>query len=85
MVLGLHPFSVVAVSDLQILVWLEEAGGTFPVMHDFDGTYSDYDHLGATAPFPLDIVVDQQGVVAYVNTRFEPDELQSVIDGLLDR
>ncbi len=76
---------MVPTSDETLLAWLEESGGTFPVMHDTAGTYGDYDHLGATAPFPLDIVIDQQGTVAYLNTRYEPDELQAVIDGLLDR
>lgn len=67
-----------------MLAWFEAAGGEFPVMVDSGGTYGRYDATGATAPFPLDVVVDQEGVVRYVDTRYDPDAIQAVLDELLD-
>ncbi len=82
---GLHAGSVTGVTDETVLAWLEEAGATYPVMRDLAGTYGDYDHLGATAPFPLDVLVDQEGIVRYVDTRYDPDALEAVIENLLGR
>ncbi len=75
---------MIGVTDEQILDFHIENGGRYPVMRD-SGTYNQYDAVGASAPFPLDVVVDQNGVIAYVDTRFEPDEIERVIDELLGR
>lgn len=49
------------------------------------GTYNQYDAVGASAPFPLDVVVDQDGAIAYVDTRYDPAAMEAVIEGLLGR
>ena len=36
-----------------------------------------------SAPFPLDVLVDKQGVVRYVSERFDPDELTAEVNALL--
>ena len=72
------------VTDGMIRAFAEDHGATFPVMRDPDRTYYDYQAVGSSAPFPLDVIVDREGIVRYVDTRFEPDELQEVIDGLLE-
>jgi hypothetical protein len=82
-VYALQAGEIESISDAGVLAWFEATGATFPVMVDSDGTYGRYDATGATAPFPLDVVVDQQGVVRFVDTRYDPDTLQAVIDGLL--
>ncbi len=73
------------VTDDLVRDFAEHNGVTFPVMRDPSGTYGQYDSVGSSAPFPLDVIVDQDGIVRYVDTRFEPDVLQEVIDGLLAR
>lgn len=72
-------------TDELVRDFAEQNGATFPVMRDQAGTYGEYDAVGSTAPFPLDVVIDQDGVVRYVDTRFDPEELESVIDELLAR
>jgi hypothetical protein len=82
---ALSPFSVTGVTDDLVREFGEHHGVTFPIMRDPGGTYGQYDDVGSTAPFPLDVIVDQQGIVQYVDTRFEPEVLHDVIDGLLAR
>lgn len=82
---ALSPFSVTGVPDQLVREFAEQNGATFPVMRDPSGTYGEHDSVGSTAPFPLDVTVDQEGIVQYVDTRFEPDVLQQRIDALLAR
>ncbi len=72
-------------TDDLVRDFAEHHAVTFPVMRDPGGTYGQYDDVGATAPFPLDVVVDQQGIVQYVDTRFDPDVLEDTINDLLAR
>ncbi len=69
--------------DEVVLDFIEQSGVSFPVMYDADGTYSEYDRSEATAPYPLDVIVDPDGVVAYVAAEYDPDAMAAVIDGLL--
>ena len=71
--------------DAVILDFIDQTGVTFPVFYDTDGTYRDYDRTGATAPYPLDVIVDGDGRIAYVAADYDPDAMKSVIDGLLAR
>lgn len=82
-VYALQAGEIEAISDSDVLAWFEATGATFPVMVDDDRTYGRYDATGSTAPFPLDVVVDQQGVVRFVDTRYDPDTIEAVIDELL--
>ena len=66
-----------------MLSFAENLGVTFPVMFDESNTYPLYDKSGATAPYPLDVVVDQSGVVRYISTHYDPDELKETLDTLL--
>ena len=77
------PMTVAGVDAQTVVDFAAYTGVTFPVMMDDDQTYRDYDQVGATAPFPLDVVIDKEGVVRYVSTRYEPEELTAVIASLL--
>ncbi len=84
MVFGLLGSSIEGYDAETLDLWIEQAGVTFPVMVDADGTYRSYDKSGASAPYPLDIIVDQSGVVQYIATHYDPDAMAAVIEGLLD-
>ena len=68
-----------------MLDFAEYTGATFPIMYDGDGTYAHYNHDEATAPYPLDVIIDRDGIVAYVSTHYEPDAMEAVIRDLLAR
>lgn len=65
--------------------FIRQTGITFPVAFDHKGSYRQLRGLGgkSLAPFPLDVVVDQQGRIAYVSRKYEAKRLQRVIERLL--
>ena len=83
MVYGLLGSSVEGYDDETLTTWIEQSGATFPVMVDDDDTYRDYDKNGSTAPYPLDIIVDQSGIIRYIATHYDPDAMAEVIEELL--
>jgi hypothetical protein len=72
-------WSVASVTDTTIEAFVEETGVDFPVFRDLAGTYNEYDQVGSSAPFPLDVVIDKNGIVRYVSTRYEPDVIEELI------
>jgi peroxiredoxin len=72
-------WSVASVSDSTILAFVSETGVEFPVFRDSAATYYTYDQVGQSAPFPLDVVIDKNGVVRYVSTRYEPDRIAELV------
>ena len=84
MVFGLMPGAIGDVTDETFLLFAEGAGATFPVMFDADGTYYTYDAVGASAPFPLDVLVDKNGVVRRVSTRYDPDTMEELVRELVE-
>jgi peroxiredoxin len=82
-VYGLVPFSVAPTTDETVLLFMEQAGATFPVMWDDDDTYSQYDAVGSTAPFPLDVIIDKTGTIRSLDTHYDPEQVQQLIEELL--
>ncbi len=80
---GLLGSSVEGFDREDLNTWIEQSGATFAVMIDQDDTYQSYDKHGATAPYPLDVIVDQSGIVRYIATHYDPNAMAEVIDGLL--
>lgn len=76
-------WSVASVTDETILDFVDTTGVTFPVMRDEAGTYFEYDVTQESAPFPLDVVVDKQGTIRLISERYDPDELEALIDELI--
>lgn len=58
---------------------------TFPILLNASSVYGQYRQSGATSPYPLDYVIDQQGQVAYFSTEYDPEAMIAVIDDLLDQ
>lgn len=67
--------------------FLEQTGATFPVGWELGGasSYSQFRVSGGNSisPFPLDVVIDRDGVVRYVNREYEPAAMQAAIDAAL--
>ncbi len=56
---------------------------SFPILPGATTAYNLYRQPGATSPYPLDYVIDQEGRVAYFNTEYDPEAMVAVIDHLL--
>jgi peroxiredoxin len=77
---NLHPGEF----DSVVLDFIEQTGVTFPVIFDQGGTYWMYDRPSDdTAPFPLNVVIDQDGRIAAVQVEQDIDALTATIDALL--
>ena len=59
--------------------FIDQTGVTFPVGWDASGSYFDFPTDGAISPFPLDVVVDRQGLIAYVSREYDAEELLQVV------
>ncbi|MGH1340905.1 MAG: hypothetical protein ACRBN8_05105 [Nannocystales bacterium] len=60
-----------------------QTGVSFPILRD-DTTYFDYaDPDNAISPFPLDVIVDRDGTIAYLRREFDADAMVMTIDRLL--
>lgn len=80
---GVHGWEEIGVTDAQVLEFATDHGATFAVMRDVGGTYEQLRVPGATSAFPLDVVIDRDGIVRLVAAAWVPDELEAVIEGLL--
>jgi len=61
----------------------ETFGLTFPVLHDGGSqVYNRYSIQGIT-PYPRDCVIDQNGIVRYLHSEYDPQVMLQTIDELL--
>lgn len=63
--------------------FIDQTQVTFPVGWDDSGSYFNYRQPGGISPFPLEVVVDRDGSIAYLSNQFNSAELQAVVDGLM--
>ncbi len=87
-VVGVNPGGIVGGDTPEIMRnFREQTGSTFPMGWATGTSYFDLLPSGGEglSPFPLDVVIDQDGRIAYVSREYEPDVLESVIAGLLSQ
>ncbi len=64
-----------------------EAGVTLPVLLDADNeVYDSYNRFEAEkgyAPYPLQILIDEDGVIRYLNNQYDASAVRAEIDALL--
>lgn len=64
--------------------FIQQTGWTHPVVLDQLGAvYDDYQLDGNISPFPLDYIVDRNGIVAYGKVDYDPIGMRIVLDLLL--
>jgi peroxiredoxin len=67
----------------EVLAFRDALGLTFPVLHDIDHLVYDSYEVQSRYPstaYPKDYIIDSQGVVAYVNNGYEPQEWIPIIE-----
>jgi type IX secretion system substrate protein/AhpC/TSA family protein len=58
-------------------------GLTYPVLHDPTGSvYSSYSMSGLS-PYPRDIIIDQNGIIQYMHTEYDPQYMLQTVNDLL--
>ena len=60
-----------------------DQGITFPVLRDNKGVYSDYNFGAAISPYPRDFVVDQNGIIRFASTEYDPGRIMGTIESLI--
>jgi len=58
---------------------------TFPIGTDLYRSYQTYAVGDSISPFPLDVIIDRDGNIAYLSRQFNADEMVTVIEGLLNK
>ncbi len=67
----------------QLERFVAQTNVTFPVGRDDAGTHRRYPTANSISPFPLDVVVDKLGNIAYFNRAFDPESMKAVIQSLI--
>ena len=86
-VVGLNPSGLRTSADSENLLtqFKEQAGVTFPLGWPTDDSFNTFRLASgpSISPFPLDVIIDRQGKVRYVNSEYEAAEQKAVIEQLL--
>ncbi|NQT33935.1 T9SS type A sorting domain-containing protein [bacterium] len=64
--------------------YVEEIGLEIPVILGTQDLYLQYRLRGGISPYPVDYVIDGEGIVCYANHEYEPEIIIMTIDRLLD-
>jgi peroxiredoxin len=85
-VVGIDPGAFKGGDDAaRVASFAKQTGVTFPVGLDVNNSYGAFTSAKGISPFPLDVIIDRDGRVAYVGTEYVPDKMTAVIDGLLSK
>jgi hypothetical protein len=61
-------------------------GVTFPAGVEDTGSYRRFaENFRGSNPFPIDVIVDRDGTIAYVAREYDPEAMDAVIERLLAR
>ena len=64
--------------------YTENLGVTYPIGLEQTGNYVAFvKNFRGANPFPVDIIVDRDGTIAYIAREYDPDAMSAVIDRLL--
>jgi hypothetical protein len=62
----------------------EHLGVTFPVGLEESGSYRRFaENFAGANPFPVDVIVDRDGTIAYIAREYDPAAMEDVITRLL--
>jgi len=59
-------------------------GLTYPVLHDPNGiVYNSY-NMSGLSPYPRDVIIDQNGIIQYMHSEYDPQYMLQVVNNLLN-
>ena len=68
----------------HIAEYVEQIGLEVPVILGTAALFNQYRIRGGVSPYPVDYIIDGEGIVQYANHEYEPEIMLMVIDRLLD-
>ncbi len=69
-------------SSVTVQAFKEQTGVTFPLLLN-DSSYFEYARSSAISPFPLDVILDGEGTIRYLQREFDGDAMRDTIESLL--
>jgi peroxiredoxin len=80
-VIGINPNSIEGGNDgpQSIQNFILQTGVTFPMVDDTLNTYNQWTFTPSVSPYPLDIVVDRQGIIQFVTRDYDADALKAAV------
>ena len=84
-VLGINPGKMMMGGESPAMVkqFAKQTGVSFPVGFDNGASYKDFRYGASISPFPMDIIIDRQGRIAYANREYNADAMVAVIEKIL--
>lgn len=68
----------------EVQNFCEDVGVTYPVGVEDSMTYELFrDNFAGTNPYPVDVIVDKQGIIRYVAREYDPVAMEAMIQELL--
>lgn len=68
----------------EVQSFCEDVGITYPVGVEDSMTYELFrENFDGTNPYPLDVIVDKQGIIRYVAREYDPVAMDAMIQKLL--
>jgi len=58
-------------------------GLTYPVLHDPSGTVKFSYPMSGLTPYPRDVIVDQNGIIQYMHSEYDPQYMLQTVNNLL--
>ncbi len=68
-----------------VQAFINQTGVTFPVGWDASSSYFAFPNAGSISPFPLDVVIDRDGRIAYINREYDSEGLRLAVEQLLNQ
>jgi peroxiredoxin len=82
--LGIDPDEEDYAALSQVENFCETLGVSYPVGVEETMTYEMFSGaFEGTNPYPVDVIVDKQGIIRYVAREYDPSAMQAVIEELL--
>ncbi|MFQ6613273.1 MAG: redoxin domain-containing protein [Fidelibacterota bacterium] len=80
-------FNVIGISNEPVATiqnFIQDQGITFPILHDDNGIYQQYNIPGGQSPYPRDYLLDRNGIIRMAKTEYDPGTMIELIEMLLD-
>lgn len=69
-----------------VAMFKKQTGVSFPLGYDKAASYKHFMKRGtAISPFPLDVIIDQKGKIAYVSPRYDHKAMVRVVQSLVGK